>query len=206
MPKDDPIVKAEITIPEHGNPVVTWQPPSANPEELGLMALCYGVKIGWLMEVEVQVRDLFTTLALELASLKNKHLDSESIIESLPTARELHASLAGESAAVPNGEVFEIQLFRKSLAEPGGSQRELAWVNNSLPQPGLASNIPWSVFLLADKIWPRLNQSLRKRLVKSWDTMLQLLSHDDGSIEPGDQGHLQVLYMLISAEWFSVTA
>ena len=199
----NPALTARISIRQKGTATVTWTPSPAEPTDLGLLSLLYGAKIGWFMDVEPQVRPVFMTLGEELSSITDLQLPSHSLIDMLPTAREIRADLTDEKTAVSGGEVFDIQLCRKSTVEPDGSEHPLTYVDTRLPDPGLAANIPWSAILLADKVWEYLDLPLRQRLVAAWGTMLPLLSHDS-SIKPGDQRHLHMLhtlFLLLSAEW-----
>lgn len=199
---DSPVLQATVRIPEAGEPEVSFAPTEPSSDDLALIALCYAAKIGWLIELEPHVRDIFFLLADETAGLPNEDMSEPDLFKVLLSADSIVQGLEGTPAAVPGGEAFSISLYRSNLTSERGSQLPLSWVTNDTPQPGLAANLPWSAFLLIRSVWRQLTPAGRRRLAQTLEHLTLVLNHD-GTVKPGDQQYLRALFLQTTAAWIA---
>ncbi len=152
--------RAQITvnIPEAGFPNFQITPHDASPEDLSLLALCYGSKIRWLLQTEPeQMRDIFQKLCNEVIDFWST--PGVDLIDRMPSARRLREDESSPHA-ISGGERYVVTLYRTDYH----NLRNKAWVITTIPRPGLAANLPWSFLLVLNAVFALLNPSDRKIL------------------------------------------
>jgi hypothetical protein len=167
------------------------------------MCLSYATKMGWLTNVETAVQPVFDALATDVACLDDDSILVTDLLSLLPAAQQITEGVAEGQRAVPRGEEFRLDYHYAPLPSLTGSNMPVGWVSTWLPEPGLAPNIPWSVFVLLNAVWPTLPKPLRIGVRDIFKDLIDLV-RGDGSLQAGDMRHLQLLFALISGRWHAV--
>jgi len=151
-------VQITINIPAKGFPNFQITPHDASPEDLSLLTLCYGSKIGWLLQTEPeQIRDIFHELCIEVINFWSA--PGDDLIDQMPSARRLREDDSSPHAII-GGERFVVTLYRADYH----NLQNKAWVITSIPRPGLAANLPWSFLLVLNAVFVLLKPLDRKIL------------------------------------------
>lgn len=171
--------KIIINIPVTGFANFQITPNDASPDDLILLALCYGSKIRWLLQMEPeQVRDIFLELCNEVINSWSE--PGADLIDRTPTARQLREDKS-ISHAVAGGEQYVVTLYRTDYH----NLRNKAWVITTIPRPSLAANIPWSFLLVLNAVFVLLKPSEQETLrqaIADWYKYAFEESHPNRSI------------------------
>jgi len=153
-----------VTIPVSGPASLQLTPHDASPDDLSLLALCYGSKVRWLLLTEPEcIPEIFQELCSEAIDFWSE--PGADLIDRMPSARRLRANESGPHA-VAGGERFVVTLYRTDCQ----NLRNKAWVITTIPRPGLAANLPWSFLLVLNAVFlllkPSERDTLRQALAK----------------------------------------
>ena len=147
-----------VTIPVAGPPTLQLTPHDASPDDLSLLALCYGSKLRWLLLTEPErIREILQELCSEAIDFWTEA--GTDLIERMPSARRLRADESSPHA-VADGERYVVTLYRTDYQ----NLRNKAWVMTTIPRPGLAANLPWSFLLVLNAVFALLKPSERDTL------------------------------------------
>lgn len=155
--------KIIINIPVTGFANFQIIPHDASPEDLIQLALCYGSKIRWLLQMEPeQVRDIYHGLCNEVIDFWSA--PGADLIDRMPTASQLREDDSSPHAVV-GGEQYVVTLYRTDYH----NLHNKAWVITTVPHPSLAANIPWSFLLVLNAVFvllkPSEQETLRRAIV-----------------------------------------
>ncbi len=143
-------VRAEVVIPENGHSLMSINPPTAAPDDLCLMVLCYASFVRWLMETEYAVvRDTYRELCKEAVDCWGR--EGMRLIDRLPTASKIETTLETQNIpkTVPGGEKYAISFWRDEVPH----FKPKVWVTlMRSPLRGLSANLPWTVMLLLNAV------------------------------------------------------
>jgi hypothetical protein len=147
-----------VTIPVAGPPTLQLTPHDASPDDLSLLALCYGSKLRWLLLTEPEcIPEIFQELCSEAIDFWSE--PGTDLIDRMPSARRLRGDESGPHA-VAGGERYVVTLYRTDYQ----NLRNKAWVMTTIPRPGLTANLPWSFLLVLDAVFVLLKPSERETL------------------------------------------
>ena len=147
-----------VTIPVAGAPTLQLTPHNASPEDLSLIALCYGSKLRWLLQTEPElIREIFQDLCKETIVFWSA--PGADLIDRMPSARRLRGDESSPHA-IAGGERFVVTLYRTDYH----NLRNKTWVITTSPRPGLAANLPWSFLLVLNAVFVLLKPSERETL------------------------------------------
>jgi hypothetical protein len=189
--------KIIINIPVTGFVNFQITPHDASPEDLILLALCYGSKIRWLLQTEPeQVRDIFHGLCNEVTDFWSA--PGADLIDRMPTARQLREDDSSPHA-VAGGEQYIVTLYRTDYHNLSNK----AWVITAVPRPSLAANIPWSFLLVLNAVFVLLKPSEQETLrqaIANWYKYAFEESHPNRSISSLNSLFKASLDIIVSAK------
>ena len=158
---------AEVFLHPAGPPEVSLWSRDGRSDELVRLGLAYAAKLRWVLVAEPrEIREIFDTLFAELC--ESLQLETESIIDRMPTAREIRG-LEGRVLAAPRGERFMIRYYRTSYK----SFHNTSSIVNTLPRPGLATNLVWNYIVLMEEIHRKIDPLTRERASRAFGYLWQ---------------------------------